>query len=125
MHMARCDRALELSFTTARLLSFELARNLLVYGRLLRRAKQRRAAADALSDAVAVLEQLGAPTWSAEARSELDRIGLGRAPQHLTATDLSVGHPAGRQLNDSALGINSRAEPGARAKEIGSTLSQT
>jgi DNA-binding CsgD family transcriptional regulator len=133
--------------SAARLLPFEHGRNLLVYGRLLRRAKQRRAAADALTEAVAVFEQLGAPTWSAEARSELDRIGLRRAPQHLTATERRVVELAARGMTNrevaaalfispktveanlarayGKLGINSRAELGARAKEIGSTLSQT
>jgi DNA-binding CsgD family transcriptional regulator len=131
----------------ARLLPFELARNLLVYGRLLRRAKQRRAAADALTDALAVFEQLGAPTWSAEARSELDRIGLRRAPQHLTVTERRVVELAARGMTNrevaaalfispktveanlarayGKLGVNSRAELGALAKEIGSTFSQT
>ena len=105
--------------------------------RLLRRAKQRRAAADALSDALAVFEQLGAPTWSAEARSELDRIGLRRAPQHLTATERRVVELAARGMTNrevaaalfispktveanlaracGKLRINSRAELGARA----------
>jgi DNA-binding CsgD family transcriptional regulator len=133
--------------SAARLLPFEHGRNLLVYGRLLRRAKQRRAAAGALTEALAVFEQLGAPTWSAEARSELDRIGLRRAPQHLTATERRVVELAARGMTNrevaaalfispktveanlarayGKLRINSRAELGARAKEIGSTLSQT
>src|SRR5260370_19865283 len=69
-----------------RLLPLERGHNLLVFGRLLRRAKQRGAAAEALTEAAAVFEQLGAPTWLAQARSELDRVGLRRAPQQLTAT---------------------------------------
>ena len=133
--------------SAARLLPFERGRNLLVYGRLLRRAKQRGAAAGALSDALAVFEQLGAPTWSAEARSALDRIGLRRAPQDLTATERRVVELAARGMTNrevaaalfispktveanlarayGKLGISSRAELGARAREIGSTLSQT
>jgi DNA-binding CsgD family transcriptional regulator len=139
--MARIDSS------AARLLPFELGRNLLVYGRLLRRAKQRRAAADALTDALAAFEQLGAPTWSAEARSELDRIGLRRAPRHLTATERRVVELAARGMTNREVAaalfispktveanlaraygkprLNSRAELGARVKEMGSTLSQT
>ena len=133
--------------TAARLLPFEHGCNLLVYGRLLRRAKQKRAAADALSEALAVFEQLGAPTWSGEARSELDRVGLRRAPQYLTVTERRVVELAACGMTNrevaaalfispktveanlarayGKLGINSRAELGARVKEMGSTLSQT
>jgi DNA-binding CsgD family transcriptional regulator len=133
--------------SAARLLPFEHARNLLVFGRLLRRAKQRGAAADALTDALAVFEQLGAPTWSAEARSELDRIGLRRAPQHLTAAEYRVVELAASGMTNrevaaalfispktveanlarayGKLGIRSRAELGARVKEMGSTPLQT
>ena len=139
--MARVDSS------AARLLPFEHGCNLLVFGRLLRRAKQRRAAAEALSDALAVFEQLGAPTWSAETRSELDRIGLRRAPQHLTATERRVVELAASGMTNrevaaalfmspktveanlarayGKLGIKSRAELGARAKELGSTLPPT
>jgi DNA-binding CsgD family transcriptional regulator len=131
----------------ARLLPFEHGRNLVVLGRLLRRAKQRRAAGDAFTNALAVFEQLGAPTWSAEARLELDRIGLRRAPQDLTVTERRVAELAARGMTNrevaaalfispktveanlarayGKLGINSRAELGARAKEIGSAQSQT
>jgi DNA-binding CsgD family transcriptional regulator len=131
----------------ARRLPFEHGRNLLVLGRLLRRAKQRRAAGDAFTNALAVFEQLGAPTWSAEARLELDRIGLRRAPQDLTVTERRVAELAARGMTNrevaaalfispktveanlarayGKLGINSRAELGARAKEIGSAHSQT
>lgn len=133
--------------SAALLLPFERGCNLLVYGRLLRRAKQRGAAAGALSDALAIFEQLGAPTWSAEARSELDRIGLRRAPQDLTATERRVVELAACGMTNrevaaalfmspktveanltrayGKLGISSRAELGARAKEMGLTLSQT
>ncbi len=131
----------------SRLLPFERGRNLLVFGRVLRRAKQRGAAAEALTEALAVFEQLGAPTWCAEARAELDRIGLRRAPTHLTATEGRVVELAARGMTNrevaaalfispktveanlaraySKLGIKSRAELGARVKEIASTLPQT
>jgi DNA-binding CsgD family transcriptional regulator len=130
----------------ARLLPFEHGLNLLVYGRLLRRAKQRGAAAEALTEAVAVFEQLGAPSWLAQARSELDRVGMRRAPQELTATErriaeLAAGGMTNKQVAAalfispktvetnlaraySKLGIKSRAELGARVKEF-KAFSQT
>jgi len=130
----------------ARLLPFERGLNLLVFGRLLRRAKRRGAAAEALTEAVAVFEQLGAPTWRAQARSELDRVGMRRTPQELTATERRVAElAAGGMTNKevaaalfispktveanlaraySKLGIKSRAELGARIKEF-KAFSQT
>jgi DNA-binding CsgD family transcriptional regulator len=57
---------------------FELARTLLVLGRVQRRLRQRGAARETLTEAVAIFDRLGARLWSEEARSELARIG-GRA----------------------------------------------
>ena len=54
----------ELDLDAARLLPFDLAWTLLVRGRLHRRARQRRAAADALGAALEIFEELGAPVWS-------------------------------------------------------------
>ena len=70
---------------------FEFGRTLLVYGRTLRRARQKRAARTALSRALEVFERLGAPLWAEKARGELGRIG-GRAaaPRELTATEANV-----------------------------------
>lgn len=137
----------EFDFGAARLLPFEQGCNYLVYGRLLRRARKRRAAADALTEAVAVFEQLGAPTWAAEARSELDRVGLRQAPQHLTTAERRVVELAASGMTNrevaaalfispktvevnlarayGKLGIRSRAELGARAKEIAAPFPQT
>jgi len=128
------------------LLPFEHGLNLLVYGRLLRRAKHRGAAAEALTEAVAVFEQLGAPSWLAQARLELDRVGMRRAPRELTATERRIAElAAGGMTNKevaaslfispktvetnlaraySKLGIKSRAELGARVKEF-KAFSQT
>ena len=116
---------------------FEVACTLLVKGRLNRRAKQKRAAAQALTEALALFEQLGAPTWIAQATAELDRVGLRRpAPGELTAGERKVAELAAtgmtnRQVAEAAfmspktveanlarvyrkLGIGSRAELGAR-----------
>ncbi|MGH2727912.1 MAG: helix-turn-helix transcriptional regulator [Actinomycetota bacterium] len=115
---------------------FELAWTLLAKGRLLRRAKQKRAAADALTQALGMFEQLGSPPWIDQARGELDRVGLRRAaPLDLTETERRVAElvAAGRTNREVAaqmfvspktveanlvrvyrkLGIGSRAELGA------------
>ncbi len=117
-------------------LPFDLAWNRLVQGRLYRRAKRKRAAADALGEAVEIFERLGAPRWVEQARSELDRVGLRRAPEELTATERRVAELAARGMTNREvaavafmspktveanlarvyrkLGIRSRAELGAR-----------
>ena len=105
-------------------------------GRLLRRAKQRRAAADAFAEAAAIFERLGAVAWAQQARNELDVVGpRRRAPDELTATELRVAElaAAGTTNREIAravfmsektveahiarvyrkLGIHSRAELGA------------
>jgi DNA-binding NarL/FixJ family response regulator len=117
-------------------LPFDLAWTLLVRGRLHRRAKQRRAAAEALRAALEQFEQLGAATWIERTRAELDRIGLRRAPEELTVTEHRVAELAASGLTNREvalktfmspktvqanlarvyrkLGIGSRAELGAR-----------
>ena len=126
----------ELDFETAAQLPFDLAWTHLVRGRLLRRARQKRAAADALGEAIEIFERLGAPDWLEQARSELDRVGLRRAPTELTATERRVAELAASGLTNREvaaeafmspktveanlarvyrkLGIRSRAELGAR-----------
>jgi DNA-binding CsgD family transcriptional regulator len=70
---------------------FERARALLVRGGIERRARRKRAAREALQEAAAVFEQLGAKAFAEHARAELGRIG-GRAPagDALTPTELRV-----------------------------------
>jgi DNA-binding CsgD family transcriptional regulator len=65
---------------------FQHARTLLAFGVTQRRAKQRRAARATLEQALAILEQLGAPLWAERAHAELQRIG-GRAPSHGELTE--------------------------------------
>ena len=55
---------------------FERARTLLALGKLRRRRKEKRLAKEALEEALAVFDELGAPLWSAKARDELARVGL-------------------------------------------------
>jgi len=65
---------------------FELARTLLVKGRIARRAKKRRVAREALEQAVGIFERMGAALWSNQAREELGRIGGRAATSGLTPT---------------------------------------
>jgi DNA-binding NarL/FixJ family response regulator len=117
-------------------LPFDLGWTLLVRGRLQRRTKQKRAAADSLRQALDIFERLGAPTWVERARAELARVGLRHAPDELTATELRVAELAAAGLTNREvataafmspktveanlarvyrkLGISSRAELGAR-----------
>jgi class 3 adenylate cyclase len=129
----------ELDVEAAATLPLEHGRALLVRGRLLRRQKQKRAAADTLREALAIFERLGAPAWEAQARAELDRVGLRRSPDELTATERRVAELAATGLTNREvaskafmspktvqanltriyrkLGIGSRAELGARMAE--------
>lgn len=115
---------------------FERAWALLVRGKLERRAKRRRAAAESLRRAAELFERIGAPRFAAEARDELGRVGLRRAPAELTPTELLVAELAATGLTNREvasrafmspktvqanlarvyrkLGIASRAELGAR-----------
>ncbi len=126
----------ELDEAEAAKLPFDLGLTLLTRGRLNRRARQRRAAADDLEQALQVFERLGAPAWVEQARSELERVGLRRAPKELTSTELRVAELAAAGLTNKEvaaqafmspktveanlarvyrkLGIHSRAELGAR-----------
>jgi DNA-binding CsgD family transcriptional regulator len=58
---------------------FELGRTLLALGTVRRRARERRAARDALEQALGVFDELGASLWAERARNEMRRIS-GRRP---------------------------------------------
>jgi len=126
-----------LDLDTGARLPHELGWTWLTKGRLHRRAKQRRAAADAFAQAVAIFDRLGAVAWAERSRKELDVVGpRRRAPDELTATELRVAElaAAGTTNREIAravfmsektveahmsriyrkLGIHSRAELGAR-----------
>jgi DNA-binding CsgD family transcriptional regulator len=73
----------------------ERARTLLCLGIVRRQAQQRRAAREALEQALAIFEELGARLWAEKARSELARISGRRAPsERLTETERRVGERA-------------------------------
>jgi len=70
---------------------FELGRTMLVLGAIRRRAKQKRPAREALEEALAIFERLGAPQWADKARAELARIGGRRsAAGQLTEAETRV-----------------------------------
>jgi DNA-binding CsgD family transcriptional regulator len=128
-----------LDLEAASKLPFDLGWTLLVRGKLHRRVKQKRAAADSLRQALEIFERLGAPAGVEQARAELGRIGLRRAPDELTPSERRVAELAAagltnREVASAAfmspktvqanltrvyrkLGIRSRAELGARMAE--------
>jgi DNA-binding CsgD family transcriptional regulator len=76
---------------------FERARTLLCLGTVRRRAQQKRGAREALEEALAIFERLGARLWAEKAGAELRRIS-GRAPasEELTETERRVAELAAR-----------------------------
>ena len=114
----------------------ERGRTLLHLGRVMRRRRQKRPAADALANALLAFEEAGAAGWASQARRELDRIGVRPdTADGLTATEREVARLAAtgmtnRQVADAMilspksvdgvltrvyakLDIHSRAELGA------------
>jgi DNA-binding CsgD family transcriptional regulator len=70
--------------------AFGRARALLALGVVRRRARQKRAARDAIGAALAGFEHLGAATWIEKARAELGRIGGRTRAGGLTAAESRV-----------------------------------
>ena len=72
-------------------LPLERARTLLTLGVVRRQAQQRRAAREALDQALVIFEQTGARLWAGKARAETKRIaGRRSAPNWLTETEQRV-----------------------------------
>ncbi len=70
---------------------FERGRTLLCLGSMQRQAKQKRASRDALEQALAIFEELGARLWADKARAELKRISGRRPPaDELSETEQRV-----------------------------------
>jgi DNA-binding CsgD family transcriptional regulator len=107
-----------------------------VLGARERRNRQWRAAREALGEALAIFERLGASLWADKARAELGRVGGRAAADGLTETERQIAEliASGRTYREAAnalfispktvqwnlskvykkLGIRSRAElPGA------------
>jgi DNA-binding NarL/FixJ family response regulator len=70
---------------------FERGRTLLARGTVLRQARRKRDAREALQQALAIFVELGTPLWAGKARAELARIG-GRAPStgELTSSERRI-----------------------------------
>jgi DNA-binding CsgD family transcriptional regulator len=87
---------------------FERGRTLLIYGTILRRAKRRKAAREAIEESLSNFEALPAPVWAGNARAELARIG-GRAPSGdgLTEGELRVAQEvaAGKTNQEAAAAL--------------------
>jgi DNA-binding CsgD family transcriptional regulator len=75
----------------------ERGRTLLCLGTIRRQAQQKKTAREALEQALAIFEELGARLWAEKARAELARIS-GRAPasEELTETERRVAELAAR-----------------------------
>jgi DNA-binding CsgD family transcriptional regulator len=98
---AALDRALEEHEQCP--MPFERARTLLAQGQVLRRSKQRRRAREALEEAIAIFEQLGAEPWAARAREELQRVRGRTAPDDLSPTELRIAELAASGLTNTAI----------------------
>ena len=82
---------------------FDRARTLRAYGAYLRRRRRKTAAREALEEAAAVFQRLGAQLWSARVHDELAQIG-GRPPTTKTLT------PTERRIADRVASGRSNAE---------------
>jgi DNA-binding CsgD family transcriptional regulator len=122
-------------------LPWELAWTLHLRGRLHRRRKEKLRAADSLGRARDLFVQLGARPWVARVDRDLARVGLRRGTGHdLTASEWAIARLAAKGLTTRAiaeaafvspktveanltriyrkLGIGSRAELGARMRDL-------
>jgi DNA-binding NarL/FixJ family response regulator len=87
--------AFEASLADAAPYPLERGRTLLCLGVVRRQAQQKRAARDALEQALAMFEELGAHLWAERARAELKRIGGRQRPSdELTETERRVAELA-------------------------------
>jgi DNA-binding CsgD family transcriptional regulator len=81
---------------------FEHARTLLVQGQLHRRRRQKRATREALEQALALFEPMGAERWAQRTRDELARLGR-RRQEGLTASEDRVADLAVRGMSNKEI----------------------
>ena len=87
--------AFEASLADAASFPLECGRTLLCLGTVRRQAQQKRASREALEQALAIFEELGARLWAEKARAELKRIGgRPRLSDELTETERRVAELA-------------------------------
>jgi DNA-binding CsgD family transcriptional regulator len=78
---------------------FERARTLLAIGAVRRRGREKRAAREALMEALEVFDRLDARLWAGQARAEIERISGRRAASgELTETERQLAHFAAEGL---------------------------
>lgn len=80
--------------------AFERARTLFVEGQIHRRRREKRAAREALQEALATFEELGTPVWAERARAELARIPERRSGTELTPTEERIARLAAAGLTN-------------------------
>jgi DNA-binding CsgD family transcriptional regulator len=90
----------------------ELARTLLVKGRLHRRSREKSAAKQSLDEALRIFEEAGAMAWADRTREELARVGLRpRASSGLTATEARIAELAAAGLTTRAIAAEAFITP--------------
>ena len=101
---------------------FEQARTLLALGTTRRRARMKRPAREALEQALAIFEQLGARIWVERARAELARIGGRRATAtgELTPTEQRIATLAAEGRSNKEIAYALFVTP----KTVGTQLSR-
>jgi DNA-binding CsgD family transcriptional regulator len=82
---------------------FERARTQLLVGAIRRRARQKRAAREALRSALLTFESLGALLWADRARDELARVGGRRSGDGLTDTEQRMAALAAQGLSNKEI----------------------
>jgi DNA-binding CsgD family transcriptional regulator len=98
--------ALETSLTALKEHRYPLehGRTLLCLGTVRRQAQQKGSAREALEEARAIFEELGAPLWAEKARAELKRIGgRPRPSDELTETERRVAELAARDRSNKEI----------------------